>query len=167
MNFRLKLDQFSLMQDGNVITQPATIPYHLTTSIYTNLAQISDISLKFSLHLCPSELPLPTAPAKTSLQEFFRLLDAENCLSLPFPLSASQHEAMRSLVVTRHSEIDLSDLEVGLNIPFNQDTYHYCWKSVSVYALVYSTLTKPAVLRFLLLMLWYILLFLSSDSVRL
>jgi len=139
----VKLDDFSLVQDGHVITQPTSLPYHLHPSVYTNLAQISDISLQFFFYLCPSQLPAPVAPQKIPLQDFFQLLAKENCLTLPFSLTASQSEAIRSLVVTNHLEIDLSNLEAGISIPFNQDTYQYCWKSISIYALVYSTLTIP------------------------
>ena len=145
--FRIRIDQFELINEGAVIQQPAVIPYHLQTSVYANGVQGSDVSLRFSFYLCPHELQFSAAPSTMSVDAFSNFMDRSICFKLPVSLTASQLAAIGSTVVSQHTTIDLSDTESGLNIPFNGKTYQYCWKSVSIYVLVYSTLTKPQQVR--------------------
>ena len=139
---RIHLNTFEFTEvEDMIISLPAQLPYRLLATAYTNLGFINDVMLNVLMYICPSEWKFPIAPAKVSLQSFTENLEKESCSQLRLDLSESQVEAIHSKIDKQKVDVDLSDLESGLNIPFGKNTLWFCWKNVRIYALVYSSKT--------------------------
>ena len=117
------------------------LPYHLLTTFYNNGPQLTDASIKFGFYLCTSKIILATSTMP--IETFQRQMNSDVCLKLELTPTKRQYDASHARVTDRFYEADLSDTEKGFTIPLNKDTYRFCWKRLFLYALVYSTQTKP------------------------
>lgn len=124
---------------------PASVPYRLDATLYTNGPQNADASLHFSFYLCRIDLKL--AESSTMMLSNLLSLMTRSCHQIGVSPTLKQKQTSHSFVAAHKMALDISDYEVGLDLRLDSNTYPFCWKRAQVIAILYTDLTKTIQVR--------------------